>query len=246
MKTLLLAAGYSRRLEELTQDLPKSLLTVGGKTLLDLLMEKLEKVKQLDNELYLVTNAKYYQNFVDWKQTYKGRFDVKILNDKTTCNEERLGAIGDILLSIEHFNINEDLLISATDGYFEFGLEDYVNFFDQIDKDCVLAKRVPDREELKRLGVASIDENNIITLMEEKPQEPKSDIAVFATYLYKKETLPLFNVYKAEGNNMDAPGNFVSWLYKRKPVYAYVVNQEIVDIGTVDVYNKVVSEVTSR
>lgn len=245
MKVLLLAAGYSKRLNELTENTPKSLLPLNGKPILDYLIEKLEKVSEID-DVYLVTNNKYISNFEQWLETYKGRLKISLLNDMTNSNEERLGAIGDIMLSIDHFGINEDLLISATDAYFEFNLNNFVEYFNLINSDLVLAKKYENREELKRLGVANLSKTGTITLMEEKPQEPKSDIAIFATYIYKKETLPLFHLYKSEGRNMDAPGNFVSWLYQQKPVNAFVVEQEIFDIGTVDSYNKADQKTKTR
>lgn len=238
MKALLLAAGYSRRLGELTQNTPKALLPIAGRPILDYLMDKLEEIKQLD-EVYLVTNNKYISNFEVWKNEYKGNLKINLLNDKTNSNEERLGAIGDIILTIEHFNINEDLLVAATDSYFDFDLVGFIDFSLSKNKDTVLGQRIKNYEELKRFGVAEVDENSIITGMEEKPQQPKSDLAVFANYYYKKETLPLFNTYKQENNNMDAPGNFVHWLYKRKPVCVYATDKDFYDIGTVETYKEV-------
>lgn len=235
MKVLLLAAGYSRRLNELTETTPKSLLPLDGKPILNYLIEKLERIPEIQ-DVYIVTNNKYIGKFEEWFESYKGRLSIEILNDKTNSNEERLGAIGDIMLSIEHFKIDEDLMISATDSYFEFELNGFVDYFYQTKANAVIAKKSDDIEELRRVGVANLDENNRIILMEEKPQEPKSNIAIFATYLYKKETLPMFKTYKEENNNMDAPGNFVSWLYKRDVVNAYVYDEEIFDIGTVDSY----------
>ena len=235
MKAILLAAGYSKRLGELTANMPKALLTLNEKTMLDYLIEKLERIEKLE-DVFLVTNNKYYQNFLNWQTTYNGKLKIQILNDLTNNNDERLGAIGDIMLTIEHYNINDDILVSATDGYFDFEITDMVDYFYTSKKNVVMAKKYDNFEELKRLGVASIDNTNKIVLMEEKPQKPKSDIAIFATYLYKKEVLPLFKEYKDENNNMDAPGNFLSWLYKKTDVLAYVYRDDIYDIGTSESY----------
>lgn len=238
MKAILLAAGYSKRLGELTENTPKTLLTLDNKTIFDYLIEKLEKINVL-NDIYVVTNNKYYKNFIAWKNTYNGRLNIEFLNDLTDNNDERLGAVGDIMLAIKHFNIEDDMLITATDGYFEFELKDMVDYFYKTQKNVVMAKRHENYEELKRFGVATLDENGKIILMEEKPLMPKSNIVVFATYLFKKEILPFFEEYKRSGNNMDAPGNFVSWLYKKTDVFAYVYDDVIYDIGTVDSYNYV-------
>ncbi len=239
MKVLLLGAGFSKRMGELTEKTPKALLPLAGKPILNYFIEKLEKINEI-KDVYLVSNAKYYSNFKEWIKNYKGRLKFQLLNDGTHNNEERLGAIGDILFSIEKFKIDDDLMIAATDNFFHFELNDYIKYFHEKNKDVVLTQKITDKEKIKQLGVAILDSNNRIISMEEKPQEPKSDIAVWAVYIYKKETLKLFKDYKTEGNNMDAPGYFVSWLYKRREVLAYIFEgYEYYDIGTVDTYNYV-------
>lgn len=238
MKSLLLAAGYARRLGDLAKETPKALLEVSNKPLLDYLIEKLENIQDL-SDVYLITNEKYFQKFIEWHQKYTGRLNVIIKSDGTSSNENRLGAIGDIIFSLENFKIDDDLLISATDSYFNFELDDFVNLFKKENLDIVMGQRFFDKEEIKRFGVAELNSNNIIIGMEEKPQEPKSDIVVYATYIYKRETLPLFYDYKNEGNNMDAPGNFINWLYKKNKVKVFVFEDKYYDIGTKDTYIKI-------
>ncbi len=237
MKALLLAAGYARRLGELAKDTPKALLEISNKPLLDYLIEKLEKVNDL-TDIYLITNEKYFKKFVEWRQNYKGRLNVFIKSDGTTSNENRLGAIGDIIFSIENFNIDDDLLITATDSYFNFELDGFIKLFKGVNLDIIMGQKILDKEEIKRFGVAQLDKDNIIIDMEEKPQEPKSDIVVYATYIFKKDTLPLFYKYKNENNNMDAPGNFVNWLYKRNKVKVFIAQEKYYDIGTKETYSQ--------
>ena len=106
-------------------------------------------------------------------------------------------------------------------------------------KDCVCVKVWENKEELKQFGIALVDEKQKVIEIEEKPQAPKSDLAVFATYFYRKETLPLFATYIAEGNSPDAPGNFPAWLCKRQDVYAYTLDGECYDVGTPESYAEV-------
>jgi glucose-1-phosphate thymidylyltransferase len=75
--------------------------------------------------------------------------------------------------------------------------------------------------------------------MEEKPKNPKSDIAFFATYFYRKDTIKLIDKYLEEGNSPDAPGNFPAWLYTRKKVMAHLFDGECYDIGTFESYAEV-------
>ncbi len=181
-----------------------------------------------------MSNHKYYEAFINWGQMKP----VRILDDGTRSVEDRRGAIGDILFTIEEANIDDDTIIIAGDNLFTFALAEYVDFFKRMNADCVCAKHIDDIEQLKSLAVAETDENGMITDLVEKPSEPKSHLGVYAVYMYKRETLPLFKQYIAEGNNKDAPGHFVQWLYKLKPVYAYKMNGDCIDIGTIEAYNE--------
>lgn len=239
MKALLLAAGHSKRLEGLIGNLPKAFMKIEGKKIIDNLLEKLEKIEDL-NEVYVITNDRFYSQFQEWKNNLKTNLNIEIKSDKTLTNETRLGAIGDIIYSIENFDINDDLMILATDSHFNFELDGFVESFRKEKYDLVLGQKIYDKESLKRFGVAELDENNLIIGMEEKPNNPKSDIAVYAAYIYKKETLPLLYDYKKEGYDLDAPGNFISWLYKRNPTKVYVFEEDFFDVGTKDTYNLLV------
>ncbi len=228
MKCIILAAGYATRLYPITKNKPKSLLKINSKTILKDILDKIEKV-DIITDTYLVTNDKFYEKFSQLDE------NINVLNDGTTSNENRLGAIADLKFVIEKEKINEDILVLASDNLFDFELTDFVNF---CDADCITAHEINDIERLKRTGVIKIDENNKVIDFEEKPDNPKSNLAVPPFYKYKKETLPLIKKYLAEGNDPDAPGNFIPWLIKRKELYAFKFEGERYDIGTVESYQK--------
>ncbi|NCU25811.1 nucleotidyltransferase family protein, partial [Candidatus Nomurabacteria bacterium] len=140
--------------------------------------------------------------------------------------------VKDIWFVVDKLKIDEDIVVIAGDNLFTYDLKESFDIFMKHRKDLILAKRLDSLSDLRRMAVGIIDENNIITDMEEKPKEPKSDIAFFATYFYLRETLPLLTQYLNEGNPPDAPGFFPSWLYKRKPVMAHLFEGECYDIGT--------------
>ncbi len=233
MKAIILAAGYATRLYPLTKDMPKALLPIKGKPIIEYIIDELNTIEQID-EIIVVSNHKYYEAFTSWAKTGP----VQILDDGTTSVDDRRGAIGDIMFTLEEKGIDDDTIIIAGDNLFTFTLAEYIDFFKRMNADCVCAKHIDDIEQLKQLAVAQTDEHGVITNLEEKPAEPKSHLGVYAVYLYKRETLPLFKQYIAEGNNPDAPGHFVQWLYKRKPVYAYKMNGDCIDIGTIEAYNE--------
>ena len=238
MKAIILAAGYATRLYPLTLHMPKALLPIGKKPIIDHIVEKMDTVEELD-EIYVVSNDKFASHFEEWAKTAKSRVPIRVLNDGTTDDSNKRGAIGDIAFVIEKAKINDDLMVIAGDNFFTYSLADYVRYFREKDRDCVCVKVWEEESQLSQFGIALLDEKGMVLDIEEKPAKPKSNTAVFAAYLYKKETVPLFAEYLSAGNKPDAPGNFPAWLYLRKEVYAYTFEGECYDIGTPDSYREV-------
>ncbi|HEY7148327.1 MAG TPA: nucleotidyltransferase family protein [Gaiellaceae bacterium] len=226
MKALILAAGYATRLRPLTDDVPKMLLPLAERPMLDYLVDRLREIDELD-EIHLVTNARFADAFRDWAPE-----DVTVHDDGTTSNEDRLGAIGDIAFAIERGRLDgEDLLIVAGDNLIGYSLADFVEFWREKDGSAIAVRDLGDRELLKQYGVVELDEDDRVVGLEEKPAKPKSDLAATASYLYRGEHLALLPRYLEEGNPPDAPGNFMVWLHTREPVYGYRAEGEWHDIG---------------
>lgn len=238
MKAIILAAGYATRLYPLTKDRPKALLPIGGKPIIDYIVGQMDTVTELD-EIYVVTNSRFAAQFREWAGQAESRAPISILDDGTTSDENRRGAIGDISFAIGEKQIDDELMVIAGDNFFTYSLRAYVDFFHGKGRDCVCVKQWADRKELSQFGVALLDADGRVLDIEEKPEEPKSDMAVFAAYLYRRDTVPLFAEYLAAGNKPDAPGNFPAWLHKRKEVYAYAFEGECYDIGTPESYREV-------
>ena len=234
MKAIVLAAGYATRMHPLTLTQPKPLLPLGGRTILDYIIENLNTLP-LD-EIIIVSNHKFYAHFKSWLRYAKSQIKVSILNDGSITESDRLGAIGDIDFTLRVKKIQEDIVIIAGDNFITYPLIEQYEFFKQKASDTICAHRISDRKELTRFAVAVLDDDNKVLSLVEKPEEPPSDVAIFATYFYKKETVALFSKYLSEGNTPDAPGYFVQWLHKKKDVYAYIVNGECYDIGTIEAY----------
>jgi len=244
MKAIILAAGYATRLYPLTLNTPKALLPIAGKAILDYIVDEIETIESID-ELVIVSNHKFFKNFNEWNENRKSRLKITVLNDKTTDDTNKLGAVGDIDFAIDQMNIDDDILVMAGDNIFTFKLLDYYRFYQKINTDMISAKEINNINDLRRMANIIIDGNGKVLEMVEKPPQPKSNIAAYASYIYKKETLPLIKQYLAEGNNPDAPGFFPSWLHKIKDVYAYIFSGDCYDIGTPESY-KEVNEIFSK
>ncbi len=238
MRAIILAAGYATRLYPLTKDKPKALLPVCGKPIIDYIIDKLQKVKEV-KDITVISNHKFAEDFYKWAESVKSEKPVYVLDDGSTCEDDRLGAIGDIYFAVNKQNINEDVLIIAGDNLFTFELSDCNEFFKEVGENVVVVKEIDNIEQLRQFGVAVLNENGKVMELVEKPQNPPSNTAVFATYFYNKETVDLLRKYIEEGNKADAPGYFVQWLYKIKDVYAYKINGECFDVGNIEAYNEV-------
>jgi len=226
MKALILAAGYATRLRPLTDSIPKMLLPLAERPLLDYLVDRLREVDEIE-EIHLVTNARFADAFRDWAPE-----DVIVHDDGTTSNEDRLGAIGDIAFAIERGGLEgEDLMIVAGDNLIGYSLADFVDFWRAKDGSAIAVREIEDRELLRQYGVVEIDANDRVVGLEEKPAQPKSDLAATASYVYRADHIAQLPRYLEEGNPPDAPGNFMVWLHTREPVYGYRVSGEWHDIG---------------
>lgn len=230
MKCILLCAGYATRLFPLTENFPKALLEIGGRPLLDYTLDEVNSIDKID-EIYLVTNKKYAPHFKAWADSKNNSKKITIFDDGTTTNENRLGAIGDIKFVIDQAKLDDDMLVIAGDNLFTFKLNDFVKFQEERGGSAVCVKEET-YEKLKGLGVVQVNDEMTIIGFEEKPAEPKSTLAAYAEYIYPRETLPTFDRYIAEGNNIDAPGRFVSYLYDKEQVSAFKFEGECYDVGT--------------
>ena len=226
MKALILAAGYATRLRPLTDSFPKMLLPLAERPMLDYLLDRIREVGEID-EVHLVTNAQFAPAFRDWAPE-----DVTVHDDGTTSNEDRLGAIGDIAFTIERAGLEgEDLFVVAGDNLIGYSLPGYVAFWREKGGSAIAVYEVEDRALLPQYGVVELDDEDRVVGFEEKPAEPKSNLAATAAYLYRADDLELLNQYLEEGNAPDAPGNFAAWLHTRAPLYGYRFSGEWHDIG---------------
>ena len=234
MKVIILAAGYATRLYPLTLTLPKPLLPVAGKPMIDYVLDNLAPIPGIDR-IYVVTNAKFAGHFQQWSVDYranKAKLNFTIVNDLSTDDSNKLGAIGDIHFVLKTQNVADDIIVVAGDNLFSEQLGDFDRVCREKNAPDLAVYDVGDLEQIKKYNAITLDESGRITFFEEKPKNPTSTLTGIALYYYPKSALPLIRQYIAEGNNPDQPGRLVQWLYTRVPVYTWRVPGLWFDIGS--------------
>jgi glucose-1-phosphate thymidylyltransferase len=227
MKALVLAAGYATRLRPLTDTWAKELLPVGGRPIVDRILDAVGRVPEVD-DVHLVTNSRKAAAFHEWA---RGR-DIVIHDDGTTSNDDRLGAIGDMLFVVERAEIDDDLLVIAGDNLFEFELADFVGFWHTKGTASAVAVRdVGSLELASQYGVVDLDRDGRIRSFIEKPADPPSTLAATATYLFHRDHVRLIRPYLEGEHGSDQPGRLVGWLQQHEPVYGWVFTETWYDIG---------------
>ena len=229
MKALVLAAGYATRLYPLTLHRPKALLEVGGRPMLDHVLERLEEMGV--DETIVVTNAKFTPHFEEWAT---GKQRVRIVNDGTTSNDDRLGAIGDTGFVLDQTGLDDDLVVVAGDNLFGEDVSGFAAYGQEVDAPVLAVHDVGDLSLMSEYNQIEIDEQGRITFFEEKPENARSTLAGVALYFYPRHTLPLIRQYLAEDNNPDQPGRLIEWLYPRTSVYTWRLPGQWYDIGSAE------------
>ena len=236
MKLIILAAGYATRLYPLTLNQPKPLLEVAGKPMLEHVIDNLSTIDGI-NHAYIVTNQKFTRHFEEWAANVKRsqlEFGFTIVNDKSTDDSNKLGAIGDMHLVITQCQIDEDIIVVGGDNLFSEDLSGFGEYSRRKNSPVTAVYDVGDLEQIKKYNAIDIDDEGRITFFEEKPAHPKSTLTGIALYYYPQTALPLIHQYIAEGDNPDQPGRLVQWLYPRVPYYTWTVPGLWYDVGSLE------------
>lgn len=236
MKCLILAAGYATRLYPLTENFPKPLLKVGEKTILDWLLDDISSANAVD-EYIVISNSKFYGNFRDWASSR--RLPVTVLDDGTSTNETRLGAVCDIRFAIEKLGLNDDLLIIAGDNVLDFSLTEFLRYAAKKGTSCTMRYREDDLKKLRKCGISEVGENDVLIGLEEKPEAPKSHWCTPPFYFYKREDAAKIGDAIADGCGTDAPGSLVSWMCRHTVVHSMEMPGSRYDIGNLESYEAV-------
>ena len=239
MKCLILAAGYATRLYPLTENFPKPLLKVGDKTILDWLIDDIDTSGKID-EYIVVSNHKYYEHFVHWSGNKTQC--ITIVDDGTSTNETRLGAVKDVQFAIDSLSLDCDMLVIAGDNVLDFSLTRFIQYAVEKQSSCIMRYYEPSEEKLKKCGVVEVDADDRIRTMEEKPSQPKANWCCPPFYYYTREDSKRIADGILSGCGTDAPGSYTAWLCGVTTVHAMEMPGKRYDIGNLQSYEAVKSE----
>ena len=240
MKNVVLAAGYATRMYPLTENYPKPLLPVGDSTILDKMLEDVDALDEIDEHI-IVTNHRFIKIFEDWLVVASDRYakPIRLLDDGSTSNDNRIGAVGDLVAAIREFDIKDDILVAAADNLLDFSLASLVDFFKEKGTAVIFYYDEMDEVRLHRCGVICMDENGRVTDMEEKPAEPKSHHVTPPFYIYSAKDIPLILSAIDNGCQWDAPGNLAGHISRVASLHALRMPGSRLDIGSLDGYRAI-------
>jgi glucose-1-phosphate thymidylyltransferase len=234
MNALILAAGYAKRLYPLTLNQAKPLLRVAGKPIIEWVADQLATIEDLET-IYIVTNAKFSSAFVSWGDIYQSRVPrpkLQILNDGSTSDADKVGAMGDMYFALEQKRLcGAELLVVAGDNLFSHPLAGFADFA-RAHPATVGIYDVKSLEQAKHYNTISTNPAGILNGFEEKPAEPTSTLCAIALYFFQPEALRMLPIYLTEHSSPDQPGRFIQWLYPKLDIYTFPVTGLWYDVGS--------------
>lgn len=239
MKCLVLAAGYATRLYPLTENFPKPLLKIKGKTILDWLLDDIDSSGLVD-EYIVVSNHRFIGFFEDWAS--KSRFRVSVVDDGTSSNETRLGAVKDIQFAIDSLGLDDDMLVIAGDNVLDFSLVGFMRYALEKRTSCIMRYYEADERRLQKSGVVEVSKDDLVLSMEEKPSNPKSHWCCPPFYYYTRRDASRVKDGMALGCGTDAPGSYIAWLSSIVPVHAMEMPGHRFDVGSLEGYRRICEE----
>ena len=237
MKNIVIAAGYATRLYPLTENFPKPLLKIGDSTILDRMIADIDAIPEIDEHI-IVTNHRFAHIFDEWKAKSNYSKPITIIDDGTTDNDNRLGAVRDLLLALEQRAVDDDIMVLAADNILDFSLQGFADYFKQKGSSVIMCHHEPELRKLQRTGVIAVDGNMKVLEMQEKPAEPVSNWAVPPFYIYSRKDLPLIRECMDHGCGFDAPGNLAHYLTDVTTLHAWPMPGSRFDIGSMDSYEE--------
>lgn len=238
-----LAAGYATRMYPLTRETPKPLLPIRGRPVIEYLLGKLVSLPSLE-QVVVVTNHKFFPVFSEWAQPWVGALGVRVLDDGSTSNDNRLGAIGDLAFAVRETGLaGQDVLVLAADNHFDGALDAFIAFAQSRPAAAAAASmgvyELGDRAAAHRYGVVALGLDDRVTQFLEKPADPPSSLIATGLYYLPVPVVEMLPRYLAEYPKQDAPGHWMAWLTDQRRLFGYRLPGRWYDIGDLKTFQRV-------
>ncbi len=234
MKVFVLAAGYATRMYPLTRDRPKPLLEVGGRPILDHILDRLRGLERLC-EVIVIGNHRFNAHFMRWLEGVEFDVPIHLLDDGSTNEDDKLGAIGDIAFALERHPVaGEPWLVVAGDNLLRFDLSALQQRFEAVGRSMLILRGVDHDGGPTRYNEVEVDDEGGVLRFREKPPDATSGLSALALYFFRPEVADRVREYLREGNNPDAPGYFIEWLSAREALASAPLPGEWFDIGSLE------------
>jgi glucose-1-phosphate thymidylyltransferase len=235
MEAVILSGGFAKRLLPISEFIPKPLLPLGGRPILDHIISKVKAIG-IEN-IYLSVNKRFSDQFLYYASKIKD-VNIEVIVEPTNSEEEKFGAIRGLGFAIGNIK-RDDYLVIAGDNYFDFDLLPMKEFFNKKEKTTVALYDIGSTEMAKKYGVVKVDSDFRIQSFEEKPIKPKSTLISTGIYMFKNDLPDIINKYLKEGGNPDQLGHLIEWMIKNDTVYGFPFKGRWYDIGSIDIYKEV-------
>ena len=242
MIAVILCAGFATRMYPLTRDFPKPLLPVGGRPVIDYLMDQLAGLLELQT-VHIVTNDRFINHFQEWLKKWiasnqHNSFKIQLHNDGATSNKNRLGASSDLQFVFHRLAKPSRVLVSAGDNIFQFSLNPIWGQFVKSNHHYIVVLPENNLQKLKKSGVPELNDNDRVLKLHEKPKHPPTNWFCPPLYFLQPSAWSKLDSFIESKGNKDAPGHFIAYLCQQENIYAYKPDGFRIDIGDIDSYEQ--------
>ena len=215
MDAVILCAGKGTRLKPLTENKPKPLLPIGGKPIVEHIIKKIEN--KVDN-IYLIVKYKK-EELIKYVEQYN---KINNTNKLKYIEQEIIDGTGNAVLTAKN-HINDDFLVINGDILFEDNLEQIIPY-----KNAMALTTVNNPE---NFGVVVVDKNNNIIELQEKPQNPKSNLINGGIYKFEKSIFKLLEQLELSERGEIELTDAISKLIEKSSIKGIKLNGYWNDIG---------------